>query len=338
MPASCHRVFVALALIATSSFTAAQEPGLPVTIAWDANSEPGVVGYRVYVGAAPSVYAETFDAGNATSFTYRHGVAGRRYYFAVAAYVASSLEGPRSSEVSTVVASATSTPSASEPLPPPASEPPPPGSEPAPPGGDGGGDSLPPDDGGDGGTPPGNESTPGIVLDPPVVRGRTVTFTWRASGELALINYLLEVGSSRGASDVYNAPVGTETSFSATVLNGSYFARVRARLPDDESVLSNEVGFSVGAGACSAVPKTPRGVAARVTAGIASITWKTAARATSYVVQVGTAPGHSDLFNHDVGATRSVAAEVSTAAALYVRVVAVNACGQSAASEEVRVQ
>ena len=75
-----------LAFAVTPSIAAAQTPGLPVTVAWDANSEPAVIGYRVYVGTAPSVYSETFDTGNTTSFTYRNGIAGQRYYFAVAAY------------------------------------------------------------------------------------------------------------------------------------------------------------------------------------------------------------------------------------------------------------
>jgi hypothetical protein len=77
---------VAFPFLASSTITAAQAPGLPVTIAWDANSEPSVIGYRVYIGTAPSIYTETVDAGSATSFTYRNGAAGLRYYFAVAAY------------------------------------------------------------------------------------------------------------------------------------------------------------------------------------------------------------------------------------------------------------
>ena len=79
----------------------------PVTIAWDANTEPGVVGYRVYVCTAPSAYSQVFNPGNVTQFTFQNGTAGRRYYFAVSAYAAGTLEGPRSMEISTVIGGST---------------------------------------------------------------------------------------------------------------------------------------------------------------------------------------------------------------------------------------
>ena len=301
---------IALTFLASSTLAAARAPGLPVTIAWDANSEPSVIGYRVYIGTAPSVYTETVDAGSATTFTYRNGAAGLRYYFAVAAYAAGQVEGPRSAEVSTVIAPADSVP------------PPDPGGDP------------PPDEGGED-PPPDAEPPPGIVLEPATVNGNTVVLAWRPVGTLDLIEYLVEVGSTPGGSDIYNAPVGTRTSFSATVRSGSHFARVRARTPGDSSVVSNEVGFSVGESGCAAVPKTPREVSGSITADVATLRWKHAAGATGYVLQVGGAPGRSELFNGNVGNTRMVKANVPARTSIYVRVIAVNACGQSAASREV---
>ena len=304
-----------VALAASCTIGAAADLGQPVTIAWDANSEPGVAGYRVYVGPAPSAYSEAFDAGNTTSFTYRTGIAGQRYYFAVSAYTSGQLEGPRSSEVSTVI----------EPLPRTTPDDGDPGD-----GSDGGG--------GSGGTPPGEDDPAGIVLDPPTVNGRSVTFAWRPVGSLQPIEYLIEVGSSPGGSNVYNASVGTQTTFSATVQNGSYFARVRGRTQGDESVRSNEVGFSVGEHSCSQPPKTPTGVSGSIASGLATIIWKRAARATSYVVQIGTAEGRSNLFDGNVGATLTAAAHVALPSSIYLRVIAVNACGQSAASTEFQLQ
>lgn len=302
-----------LAFAVTPSIAAAQTPGLPVTVVWDANSESAVIGYRVYVGSAPSVYSEAFDTGNTTSFTYRTGIAGQRYYFAIAAYSAGPLEGPRSSEVSTVIAPS------STPLPSGWGGQPPPGGSPLP---DGGGEVAP----------------PGIVLEPATVDGTTVTLAWRAEGSLDAIEYLVEVGTTAGASDLYNAPVGTQTSVSSTVSSGSYFARVRARTLGDSSVLSNEVGFAVGESGCSAMPKTPREPSGSITAGVATLWWKQAGGATSYIVQAGTAPGRSDLFNGDVGRTRTLSANVTVGPPIYARVIAVNACGQSAASAELRIQ
>lgn len=77
--------------------------GLPVTLAWDANSETAVVGYRVFVGTSPKTYSEFVDVGRTTMFTYTRGIEGRRYYFAVAAYATGPLVGTNSTEVSTVV-------------------------------------------------------------------------------------------------------------------------------------------------------------------------------------------------------------------------------------------
>jgi len=179
---------------------------------------------------------------------------------------------------------------------------------------------------------------PGIVLEPATVDGTTVTLSWQAEGSLDVIEYLVEVGSTPGGSDLYNAPVGIQTSIASTVSSGSYFARVRARTPGDGSVLSNEVGFAVGESGCSAMPKTPREPSGSITAGVATLRWKQAGGATSFIVQAGTARGRSDLFNGDVGITRTVSANVPVGLPIYARVIAVNACGQSAASPEVRIQ
>jgi hypothetical protein len=296
-----RRVFrlclLVLAVVATSSLAAAQTSGLPVTVAWDANNEPTVVGYRVYVGTASSVYVEAFDTGNATSFTYGTGEAGRRYYFAVAAYTAEHLEGPRSSEVSTVIESA-GTPSP-------------------------------------GGPPP--APTPGIVLDPALVSSSTVVLNWRPVGTLSPIEYLVEIGSVPGATDLYNVSVGLETSLSGSLQAGSYFARVRARTPGDSSVTSNEVGFAAGSTGCNAPPKTPTGLAGSFGGATVNLNWQHTTGATSFVVQAGTRSGLSDQVNVNVGNVLSYSAKVQGRPTLYVRVIAVNACGQSAASAELRL-
>src|SRR5262245_18831964 len=91
------------AAVCLMTSAAAHAAPAPVTLLWDANTEPIVVGYRVYVGVTPSVYVQSFDVGNVTSFTFRNGVVGQRYYFVVTAFAAGAIESPRSAEVSTVV-------------------------------------------------------------------------------------------------------------------------------------------------------------------------------------------------------------------------------------------
>jgi len=72
-----------------------------VTVAWDPNPEPDVVGYRVFVGTSPGTYTETFDvSATLTTFTYTAATNGVRYYFAVAAQ-AGEVIGTSSAEVST---------------------------------------------------------------------------------------------------------------------------------------------------------------------------------------------------------------------------------------------
>ena len=72
-----------------------------ITVAWDPNPEPDVIGYRVFVGTSPGTYAETFDvSATLTAFTYTTATDGVRYYFAVAAQ-AGEMIGPSSAEVST---------------------------------------------------------------------------------------------------------------------------------------------------------------------------------------------------------------------------------------------
>lgn len=68
-------------------------------LAWDAVPDPRVIGYKVYVGTQPGVYTQTFDVGPATTWTLPSPVAGQQYCFAVSAYIAGNVEGPKSAEV-----------------------------------------------------------------------------------------------------------------------------------------------------------------------------------------------------------------------------------------------
>jgi hypothetical protein len=71
----------------------------PITLMWDASSDPNVAGYVVYVGTESGTYAQNVDVANATSFTLQNAVAGQQYCFAVSAYVDGPIVGPKSSAV-----------------------------------------------------------------------------------------------------------------------------------------------------------------------------------------------------------------------------------------------
>lgn len=294
----CRCVTWSLAILClVPALTHAQALGQAVTLAWDPAPEAGVAGYVVYVGTSPLNYSERFDAGAATSFVYRNGLAGLRYYFAVAAYGASRIEGPRSSEISTIVAA--------------------------------------PTDGGSG-LPTGGTSS-GLLLQAPMVGGSRVTLAWSPIGALSVLEYILEAGSSSGRSDLYNGSVGGQTSVSATLADGTYFVRVRARTSAATSAVSNEVRFSIGSGGCTSPPLTPTILTGVIDNGVATITWTPALGATGYLVQAGSTSALSDLFHGEVGDSPVLTVAVGANFSAHVRVIAVNACGQSAASEEVLV-
>ena len=63
-----------------------------VRLAWDANQEEGVAGYRVYYGTAPDNYPNFVDVGNATEAQVNGLVAGVNYYLTVTAYNSAGLE------------------------------------------------------------------------------------------------------------------------------------------------------------------------------------------------------------------------------------------------------
>jgi uncharacterized repeat protein (TIGR02543 family) len=63
-----------------------------VTVAWDANTEPDIAGYKVYYGTASRNYSNVIDVGKVTSFSVPSLLEGTTYYFAVIAY--SAPDGP----------------------------------------------------------------------------------------------------------------------------------------------------------------------------------------------------------------------------------------------------
>jgi hypothetical protein len=72
-----------------------------VTLAWDANLEPNVVGYKLHYGTAVGVYDAVVDVGNVTQHQLS-GVLlyGTLYYFAVSAIDDAGLESGYSNEIS----------------------------------------------------------------------------------------------------------------------------------------------------------------------------------------------------------------------------------------------
>src|SRR5262245_55847390 len=77
------------------------------SLAWTANTEGDLQGYRVYYGSSSGSYFQQtgggVDAGQATQFVVNGLVAGQTYYFALSAYDSAGNESALSNEVSRVV-------------------------------------------------------------------------------------------------------------------------------------------------------------------------------------------------------------------------------------------
>jgi hypothetical protein len=70
-----------------------------VTLAWDANTDPAVTGYKLYYGYASRTYGTPVDVGNVTQYSLTSIEEGKKSYFAVTAYDANRNESAFSTEL-----------------------------------------------------------------------------------------------------------------------------------------------------------------------------------------------------------------------------------------------
>jgi hypothetical protein len=71
-----------------------------LTLAWDANTDPAVVGYYLYYGQLTGSYTTKIDVGNVTQYSVGNLLDGTTYYFAATDYDAGRQESGFSNEVS----------------------------------------------------------------------------------------------------------------------------------------------------------------------------------------------------------------------------------------------
>jgi hypothetical protein len=82
-----------------------------VTLAWDANTESDLAGYKLHYGTAGNSYSVHIDVKNVTTYTVAGLTAGQTYYFAATAYDASGNESGYSNSVSYTVPAPNGAPS-----------------------------------------------------------------------------------------------------------------------------------------------------------------------------------------------------------------------------------
>jgi hypothetical protein len=97
-----HRLALAAAATCVWSFPAATQastlPTLP-TLVWNANPEPDVTAYKVYIGSSSGVYPTVINISGDTRSPLPPVEEGATMYLAVSAVNSAGLEGPRSAEL-----------------------------------------------------------------------------------------------------------------------------------------------------------------------------------------------------------------------------------------------
>jgi hypothetical protein len=78
-----------------------------VTLAWDANTQPGITGYKIYYGTASGNYTSTLDVGNVTTYTVTGLNSVTNYCFAATCYNDYRTESGYSNEVCTTTSVST---------------------------------------------------------------------------------------------------------------------------------------------------------------------------------------------------------------------------------------
>jgi hypothetical protein len=172
------------------------------------------------------------------------------------------------------------------------------------------------------------------------VTGSNVGLSWSAptSGD-APTNYTLVARLTSGGAVVATLPMGIATSFSVAAPNGTFVLSVVAANAAGTGPESTSVTVTVPQAAPA--PGPPSNLTASVTGTTVSFTWNPPAGGgplTNYVLVAGLTPGFSVPYvTMALGPTPGVSVPGVPPGTYYVRVLAQNASGTSATSNEVAV-
>ena len=150
--------------------------------------------------------------------------------------------------------------------------------------------------------------------------------------------YVLSAGTAPGSSNIATVPVPASTTRTSLgpIPAGTYYLRVRGALGTLVGPNSNEVTVTVGAappppppGPCVA-PGAPT-VTANVTGGTVGVSWAAVPGALGYTVQWSRVPGGTELQEQTTAV--AVSKYIGIVGTYYVRVIAMNACGNTPSTE-----
>jgi hypothetical protein len=171
-----------------------------------------------------------------------------------------------------------------------------------------------------------------------LVRGSRLTLAWTPPPLGARpTTYVIEGGSGPGQRNLANFSTGsTGTTFTADGLAaGTYYLRMRSANASGVGAAGLEQAFVVGAAGCSAPPAAPLDLRATVSGTSVTLTWASSPQSIvgSYRVLAGSASGVANLGTFDVGSVLTYTTTAPTGA-YFVRVQAVNNCGQGVPTPE----
>lgn len=96
-------LFLILSLFFLLIALAVQARAEQVSLAWDANTEPDLGGYKLYYGSATQAYSNVINMGKNTQVTVNNLSQGVTYFFAVTAYSMQGAESEYSNEIHNTV-------------------------------------------------------------------------------------------------------------------------------------------------------------------------------------------------------------------------------------------
>ncbi|HUU34497.1 MAG TPA: zinc-dependent metalloprotease family protein [Vicinamibacterales bacterium] len=167
------------------------------------------------------------------------------------------------------------------------------------------------------------------------VAGNNLAISWQAPAQGAPITgYILQAGTAAGLSNLYNGPIGNVTSVAGPVANGTYYFRVLAQNALGTGPATPDVAATVGA-----PPGPPQNFVATANAGTVFLSWAppvSGGTVSTYILQAGSGPGLSNLFNGAVGPGTAISGPVA-AGTYFLRVLAQGPGGTSPPSAEMSV-
>jgi hypothetical protein len=322
MRPSFHRALLTCCLVLAS---ASIVDAAALTLAWDPPTDDLTAGYVLAYGTKSGVYTSRVDVGFVTTRKIDGLASGTRYYFRVQAYSEDGTLSDYSAEVSGMTALATS------------------GGGGTTTGGSTGGSTS-----GGGSTGGGTPAVSAPATAPSVTSvvafmrsGRYIDITWTPLSSDG--GYRVEVGGAAGQTSYSAVTASTAITFDSTDMpSPAYYIRVRGITGGVPGAPSNEetvAGTSIprldtstnAAGACGDAPGAPRQFSTGATGTAVRLAWAagSGSMASSYVLQVGSAPGLQNLMIVPLpGSERGLSATANFG--IYaLRLVASNDCGPS---------